>query len=393
MATWLVLALGLALASALGPEATSVAAAERQQRNVERAIAAYEALQRYFYLSDPKLYRETYPPPTDARPYAYHWPYSQALAATLDVLALPGVGGRFAGDARDRLAGLQLYWNERASPAGYDSYVRPPHGQGGDRYYDDNLWTGLELVRFYRLTGDAEALRRAGELFDLAVSGWDADPSHPAAGGVFWVAATWNRDRNVVSNAPGAELGLELYEIVGQRRFPWAKEQRYYFDWAKRLYDWTNEHLQAPNGLYWDHVTLDGRIDERQWSYNQGTMIGASVRLYRATGDAAYLERAARIADAALQHYGRGNRYLRQPPPFNAIFFKRLLLLDEEVADPRYRRAVEAYGDRIWETAHDSQTNLFRFTAGKPTALIDQAAMVQIYATLARTPRGPGRMR
>lgn len=344
-----------------------------RQTNLDRAVAAYTALQRYFHLPGVKLYQPRYPEP-DRRPYSEVWPYSQAMAGTIDMLPLSGNGYDYAQDVRERLGSLSWYWNGNTSPPGYDSYVRPPLGNGGDRFYDDNIWIGLALVQLYQTTGNVGALTQASQLFDLAVSGWDTDPSHPAPGGVFWSEATWGRTRNTVSTANGAKLGLYLYQATGQP---------YYFDWAIKMYAWTNQYMLAPNGLFWDHVDIRGNIRTNQWSYNQGAMIGANVLLYRATGDAEYLARAERIADAALDHYGDGGYFNTQPAVFNAIFFKNLLLLHTENSKDRYIQAVQAYADRAWENARDPRTGLFDFRSSRNFRLLDQAAMVQIYACLA----------
>lgn len=168
---------------------------------------------------------------------------------------------------------------------------------------------------------------------------------------------------------------MYLYALTGRS---------YYLEWSKRIYDWTNQALLAPNGLYWDNIDPHGTIEKTQWSYNQGTMIGASVLLYRATGDAAYLAQAERIAHAALALYGVDDRYFTQHPAFNAIFFKNLLLLDAVRPDPAYRQAMQTYADAVWDRTRDPNTGLFVFVPGQPAMLLENAAIVQIYATLAQ---------
>jgi hypothetical protein len=343
-------------------------------RNRDHAVTSYAALRRYFYQPDAHLYRETYPQVT-GNPYSYHWPFSQAVAATVDMAKLPQIGGQYYDSMRDRLVGLERYWNTTTTPPGYDSYVRPLLGGGGDKFYDDNEWAGLELVRIYQMTGDRAALQRAQQVFDLVVSGWDRDPTHPAPGGVFWTQSPGIRTRGTVSNAPAAELGMHLYTLTGRS---------YYLEWSKQIYDWTNRSLLAPNGLYWDNIDLNGTIEKTQWSYNQGTMIGASVLLYRATGNPAYLAQAERIADAALALYGVNDRYFTQHPAFNAIFFKNLLLLDAVRSKPAYRQAMQAYADAVWDRVRDPNTDLFVFVPDQPATLLENAAIVQIYATLAQ---------
>lgn len=350
----------------------SVTATPNKRHNTERAQAAYEALQQYFYEAERKLYGETYPHKGGNR-YSYVWPFASAMQATVALARIPEVGERYAQDVQDRLDGLAAYWNGSKSPPGYDSYVRPPLGGGGDLFYDDNEWLAIELIKAYRLTGNEEALERAKELFALFVHGWDADESHPCSGGVFWTQAPWSQDRNTVSNAPAAEVGLYLYEMTNDS---------YYLDWAKKMYDWVNGCLLAPNGLYWDHIKLSGEINKTHWTYNQGTMIGASVLLYRATGDQAYLDRAAGIAEAALNYYGKSRIYA-QPIVFNSIFFENLLLLDDARPNPKYRKYIQDYADEIWTTIRDPQTGLLVFDADRSTELLEQSAFAAIYANLA----------
>ena len=89
-----------------------------------------------------------------------------------------------------------------------------------------------------------------------------------------------NGDRNTVTTATGALLAMRLYFVTLDQR---------YVSWAQRMLAWVDACMQAPKGLLWDHVDLDGAIDETHWSYNQGTAIGANVLLFRATGEQAPL--------------------------------------------------------------------------------------------------------
>ncbi len=268
--------------------------------------------------------------------------------------------------------------------------MRPPFGPGGDKFYDDNAWTGLELMRAHRLIGDPGALAQARRVFHFVTTGWDT-ASPCATGGVYWKQqAPWetNRDRNVVSTAPNAELALRLYQATGERP---------YLDWALHMYRWTQANLRDPaDDLYWDHLAVDaeGRcaIERTKWSYNQGTMVGAGALLYRVTGDAAYLREAERLARAALAHYSRvPNGYFSQDPAFNAIYFRNLLLLHALGGDGAYLEAVlgalRGYADAAWDSPHVHQpgTGLFPF-GREATTLLDQAAMVQLYACLAWDP-------
>ncbi|MEQ4206893.1 glycoside hydrolase family 76 protein [Actinopolymorpha sp. B9G3] len=339
-----------------------------------RARESYAALQRYFYDSQTSFYLEEYPH-TGGNPWSYVWPFSQAMIATQDMAGLPEIGKRYTDDVADRYTALEAYWNAETDPPGYDSYLRPPAGHGGDKFYDDNEWNALGFIQRHYMTsgGDAAALRRAAEIFDLVVFGWDTDPSHPCPGGVFWTQAPWSNDRNTVSNAPGAEVGLHLYL---------ATKDDHYLDWSIRMYEWVRTYMLAPNGLYWDHVDLAGNIEKTQWSYNQGTMIGAGVLLHRATGEQKYLDHARDTAAKALAFLAENERYFDQPARFHAILFANLLQLAAVEPHPSYRKAMEWYADQSYARFRDHTTGLYRFTGDNPVTLLEQSGMIRIEAML-----------
>ncbi len=346
------------------------------QTAVDRAAASYSALEQFFAAGH-GLYHEQYPVEPGDNAYSYEWPFSQAHVAALDLAGMPGrLGRQHRPELRQNDAAQVLYWSTAGTTGrpGFASGVEPPYGTGGDFFYDDNEWVGLQDVQHWLFFHDRRSLRQAARIFALVVSGWDRDPAHPDPGGVFWTQANWSNDRNTVSNMPGAELGLRLYQVTGDRS---------YLRWAMRMYEWTNTHLQSPDGLYWDHVDLQGTIEKTFWTYNQGVPVGVNVLLYEVTGQPRYLREAERIATAGLHYFG-GDRLDAQPPYFNSIWFKNLLLLQSVTHDPRYRRAMGAYAERMWTMHRDPATGLFHFRTGDAhTQLIEQAAMTQLYAVLA----------
>ncbi len=378
-----------------GGETTNSAASSLQRENAKRALATYHAMQAHFYVKDgTSLYYEA-PRGEGAKVYAALWPFTRALAATLDLegiapALLPGFSSHQA--MIDRLAGLGRYWDARGNPAAYDSCVTPPHGHGGDKYYDDNAWVALALVQHDRLRDVASSRKRAEELFAFALTGWDSNPSHPSPGGLFWVKQGAGRGltdhtRHTISNGPNAELGFHLHELTGSSAFDGDGQHV----GAHNMYDWVNEALdesrataEPATGLYFDNLQLDGKIDKTVWTYNQGVMIGANVLQHRLTGDAQHLARAEAIAHKAMAHFA--GRYAAQPEQFNAILFRNLLLLHHATAETALKQsivdAIGAYADDAWHTRRDSND---LFPKGAPT-LVKHAAMIQIFAVLAWAP-------
>jgi hypothetical protein len=328
--------------------------------NAYRAAVSYWAMQHTFFDRASGAYREE----SAGGRTAHAWPYSQALAATLAMTKVPQRGRLYVRDAARRVSGLAGYLR---TDGAFASGMGPK---------DDNEWIALELLRWYDLRSAPQALASANRLFGLVVSAWDSDVTHACPRGVFWTTAQGNGDRNTVTTATGALLGLELYA----RTHDPAK-----LAWARLMLGWVTTCMLADDGLLWDHVGLDGLRDETHWSYNQGTVIGANVLLYRLTGDDGALERAEALADSSLAYFDRtpGGR---EPAFFLAIWFRNLLALESVDGDARYRDALQEYANAVWDGLRDNSTGLFRFDRSGPAKLLEQAAMVQIYAALA-TPR------
>ncbi|MGA8746572.1 MAG: glycoside hydrolase family 76 protein [Solirubrobacterales bacterium] len=304
---------------------------------------------------------------------AYAWSTSQALDADIAVARATASPADLARVHRD-LDGLSHYWDQTASPPGYDCVVAPPLGRGGVRFYDDNAWIGLDLVHAYQLTHEAALLQRAEEVFTFTKSGWDTNPRNPFPGGVFWTQSNTNRDRNTVSTAGAAKLGLELYLI---NRQPAELES------ARSMLAWVDANLRAPGGLYWDHLGLHGAINKRQWSYNQGLMLGAYLLLYRATGERAALDESEAIAAASLRSF-RAGAFRAQPAIFNAIYFRNLTELNSTAPNGSYIDAMRTFVSSL-DSHVPRNTGLVHFES--EVQLLDQAAATTANAYLSLAQR------
>jgi hypothetical protein len=344
-----------------------------------RALAAFQAMQKRYYIpGSGGLYA--------GEPFSYLWPFSQALAATVSMASIPALARTMASELHARLIGLHAYLdtdNSGAPPgtftstlAAYDGRVAPPAGPGGTKFYDDNDWVGIELMRVYRLTRSSAALGSAEAIMAFEMAGWATAPELACAGGIPFSNSPENTDRNTVSTAPAAELAVQLYKATGAIQ---------YLQFAEMAYEWVRRCLLAPNGLYADHISPSGKIEPTLWSYNQGTMIGAGTLLYQATGNAGYLYQARQTAKAALAYF-TPERLGAEIPFFPSVYFRNLLYLDSVTHDPPGRRLAQSYVDYAWQHLRLSGDV---FVAGSPPSaqLLVQAAIVQIYALLSSSPR------
>jgi hypothetical protein len=192
-------------------------------------------------------------------------------------------------------------------------------------------------------------------------------------GGRYWNRSPRARYRTAVSTANGALLAVLLYEQT-HRRGDLA--------WAKKAYAWTAACLGTGDGLIADHIDASGHVTPDIHSYNQGAMVATAVDLFRVTRRRVYLANALRIADASLAAFQN---------PFDSgeeasmlsIYYGDLLTLAPIARGGEIRRAVTSFGDRAWAEERDPATGLFHFGHTLAT-LLDQSAMVQLYAELAR---------
>ncbi|MBI2703802.1 MAG: hypothetical protein HYX32_00715 [Actinobacteria bacterium] len=282
------------------------------------------------------------------------WPVSQVLAAAIDVAGLTGdqgpVGALLTGLKRYRIGGAY-----------------GPNPSVMTRYYDDNCWIALDLLRLHDRTRDPAHLAHVEEIFTFIAEGEGSE------GGVFWVEEP-KESLHTCSTAPAAQIALGLFRSTGDER---------YRSFAERCDAFLASRLRSPTGLYWDNIRTTGEVEPTHWSYNQGTPIGADVLWYELDGDVGRLDHAGVTARAALDFYGHDDGLWRQPAAFNGIFFRDLLALHNRRPDDRIVDALDSYLERAWTTARDPRTGMLlggsigRYDGG---GTIDHAALVQLLA-------------
>jgi Glycosyl hydrolase family 76 len=302
-----------------------------------RALVSFKAMQKAYYILGSGLYK--------GEPFSYLWPFSQALAATVSLANVPALRHSMARELKARLVGLRSYLDldNSGAPEGmytstlaaYDGTVAPPTGPGGAKYYDDNDWVGIELMRIYRLTHDRAVLGSAEGIMAFEMAGWQTSPELGCSGGLAFSNLFENTDRNTISTAPAAELALQLYRVTGGPQ---------YLQFATQAYEWVRACLLLPSQMYADHLNRRGIVQPHLYSYTQGAMIGAGTLLYQATGNSAYLYQARQTAAAALAQF-TPQSLAAENPFFVSVYFRNLLYLDSVTRDPPGRRVAQAYVD------------------------------------------------
>ena len=334
-----------------------------------KAEKIYQGIKSNFYDQKSNLYFETTLGKSgkDEKKFSYIWPLAALFQAYSEKSSL--LGGT---DANDAVKSLEQYYSAEDSVdvagLGYESFVVSLGG--GQRYYDDNQWIGLTYCDLYEATKNPLYLKNAQEIFQFGMTGFDT----AAGGGIYWREYDQS-SKNTCSNGPQIVLALRLMALDG------ANDAKFkYMENAKKLYDWVNKNFKSPENVYWDKINLsDGKIDKTTWTYNTGIMIQANALFYALTKDERYLKEAQLIAAASLKHFAPSGQF---PDTlwFNSVLLRGYVALNKIDGDPQFLNALETDAKRVLET----QTNPTDGLIGtkEPKTLIDQAAMLEICASL-----------
>ena len=340
-----------------------------------------ENLLRENYPND-EFYRATYLAGDDnnsPKPFSYLWPYSSTVSAVRAIYDATGDSAYLTLLQEKVAPGLEEYLDTARMPAAYASYIsRAPQS---DRFYDDNIWLGIDFTDFYLGTKDPAHLDKARMIWEFIESGTD----DKLGGGIYWCEQK-KGGKNTCSNAPATVLCMKLYNLT---------QDNAYLEQAKKTYDWTKNSLRDPEDfVYWDNVRLDGSVDKAKYTYNSGQMIQAGVLLYQQSGDKAYLKDAQETARGAYQRFtevrkavdGTETRFYTASPWFNVILLRGLTALYEVDHNPEYIRTMADNARYAWDHTRDVNGFLDNDWTGIKTKehkwLLDNACMVELFSEI-----------
>ena len=300
--------------------------------------------------------------------FAYNWGVGVMLQA---LNAAAKIDPKFQSRLESFVEASHRYWNPAPPVAGYDVLPMP---RKPDRYYDDNQWMVLALVDASQILKSPKILRYARDSYAFVASGED----QKLGGGIYWRESD-RASKNTCSNAPAAAAALALFGAT--------KEPPYLED-AKRLYQWTRSHLRDPqDGLYWDGMSLSGKIEKTKWTYNSGLMLRDAAELYSLTREPRYADDAREILSSSLNRWVNSAGFLTDEGKFFHLLLENWLLayrLVPEAKDPR--PAIEKGLELLHEKSRDSlghygsRWDSVPPAGGYPTfALIDQASVARAY--------------
>ena len=139
-----------------------------------RAKQTLDSLYQNYEASGTSLLRENYPSDIDnytatylaseeqkniPNQYSYLWPYSGTFSAVNALFAATGDADYKSLLDNRVLIGLEEYYDTRRTPEAYASYINS--APQSDRFYDDNVWLGIDFTDIYLLTREAKYLQKA----------------------------------------------------------------------------------------------------------------------------------------------------------------------------------------------------------------------------------------
>lgn len=355
------------------------AAQAQQERMAKEAAAMYDAVRFSFATDNPLLLEEHYPHQPKDNPYSYLWGYSAMVSGVAALYEATGDKKWLKTMDDTMLRGLRLYRDKQRKPTAYASYIT--RDSLCDRFYDDNIWLGIDLADLYLATGKKKYLNLAQEIWTFVMSGYDG----VLGGGIYWNEQD-KRSKNTCSNAPAAVFALKLYM---------ATKSKVYLSLGLSLYSWTKEYFCDPNDhLYWDNINLKWHVNKTKFSYNAGQMIQAGVLLWKFTGKAEYLDDAQKTAASCYQFFftaREGQRVLDGGELwFDAVMLRGLIELYQADGNATYVDACRNTAQQVADAM--ARNTAFRhlvnkhyepYLNGKTTSLLNQAAMMEIFARLA----------
>lgn len=217
----------------------------------------------------------------------------------------------------------------------------------------------MAWIRCHDAAGDADFLEAAIDLFNDMGTG----AGTPCGGGIYW-----NKDRKYV-NAIANELYLSVAASLARR----VPGNTTYLEIAKKQWKWFEASgMINKNGLINDGLNGCKNNGLQTWSYNQGVILGGLVELALATGDGALIEKAHRIAYAAIKELTNDDGILietddcelkdghcgRDGQQFKGIFIRNIHYLHKVSPKDLYRRLIIKNADSIWKNNRNKRNQL-----------------------------------
>lgn len=344
----------------------------------QKAEQETDYIQSHFYDAPAERYRPSYPVNPKALPYDFMW--GNGIQLSVVVAAAGRNPNKYHPLLYAFADGLEkYYWDPQAPVPGFNAWCSGPGGT--DKYYDDNAWVAISFTEAYKNTHDPIFLKRARATQAFVLSGWD----DTLGGGIYWKLD--HQSKNTCSNAPVAAAAARLSYLTGD------KDQ---LAWALKIRTWVDRKLQDRDGLYWDGMNKQGKVEKTKWSYNTALIIQTDLWLYALQHRPADLAEARRLADAGLAAWtdpATGSlQKTEDSTRFTVYFCEALLRLYDVTRDRKYLAAVQRQAAYGYSHVRDPQGGYWdnwkavSHRPDEPKTLIENAAVARLFWLLAPYP-------
>jgi predicted alpha-1,6-mannanase (GH76 family) len=280
----------------------------------------------------------------------------------------------------------QATGDTRYSRAIFTAFKDHERGKFENSYNDDTGWWGLAWLQAYDITRSRRYLAMAETDANYMHRYWDGT----CRGGVYWT--TTRHYKNAITNEVFLELTAWLHNTI--------RGDTKYLRWAKAEWSWfKGSGMINKNGLISDGLTSRCTSNhETAWTYNQGVILAALARLYRATKNPRLLRTAEGLAKAAIRHLtiggvlhepckrtACGNRTGGAPESFKGIFVQDLKVLAVMARTSRFSSFFKKQARSIERHDTDRHHQFGRLWAGPvtdPTPYSQASAEAALVAAL-----------
>lgn len=313
----------------------------------------------------------------NAKEVSYLWPMSGVFSSANVLMEIDKK--KYKPFLDSMVTAVEYYYDAVRTPPGYQAY--PVKFEKVDRYYDDNGLVGIDYIDAYNVTKNKAYLQKAKEVLRFIQSGWSDD----FGGAVSWLEGI--RDQKpACTNGKATVLCLKLYQATKDKVF--LEQGKLFYNWMMDTLEDDSLHI-IMNSL----ITTTGLPQKHYYTYNTGTMIQSSVRLYKITGEKKYLENAKRLSEGSYNFYVKktadGVSYIKDLPWFVVVLFRGYQELYEVDGNPKYINAIIESADYAWENARDEAGLIYNDWTGRndekktPKWLLDESCMAELYARIA----------
>ena len=291
-----------------------------------------------------------------------------------------------------------LFAGNKAHYAGFD--FDNNNENTGWFIYDDIMWWTITLARAYELFKVDEYLKLSEESFGRVWYGsekvGDTGSYDSEGGGMFW---QWQPIRNpqpnqstdgkmACINFPTVVAALTLYNNVPEGRTesdaarPAYQTKEQYLAKGKEIYQWGVDNLfDITTGMVADSRHGNQNPAWVAHVYNQASFIGASVLLYKVTGEQQYLDKAILAADYTVDVLAGTFDLLpfetgAEQGIYTAIFAQYIAMLVYDCGQTQYVPLLKRTIDYGW-AKRDKTRNL---TGGDYTKQQAEGATIESYS-------------